>query len=833
MSYAIMLFNGANNHLDSRFNAGNKASLSKPDIAEQVYAFYKKFYSKNKLKIVSICNKDQTEEIKKIIARKGKTSRIKASNPQQKKLFAPQIAHNRLILVSGESRGSFNIKKSFNLTQAEDFAYLNFISSVLDNVLTKVLVEEQGLVDNLYIVTARISGYAELEFGYELTFKAKQLPLERTLNIAIAALNSLCSQLTPLIFTDVKKLEMAKFKLKSKSTDPVSLSTELLANFMDDGFARIGDGYSILSAQFDKKRVIEVFNRLKNAKSVITFIGRIKSTKSKTLAKGEKKGDQAQLEESRKLGNLAGEYSEQDLLLKKRLIKSTYLGEDFDAPHEDQEEDLVELDFFHPMFQVEAGFLELGENYSKIKARWVRYTPNPFKLSKKTLKKASQPPENMVQQISKTSAFFSRLNTKYSLPSVSIFIESFIVAKPTPELNANLEILAMILHARFNALNKMLSALNSGISITAKNGALVIRIHSVADNLKVMLPLVLKKILNGPKDSLKIEKDEKMAALDSAYLAREDKIPLQQYCTKALLRFINQETQLSRSQFMNYLRKIDKNGLVLSDLRIGRVYLEGHVDETVTDLVLKELVLKLDPTYSKTRETNFKLYKGAIDGFKSGKTVVLAVTPPSRDYKNHMYIHTFRTHQKRSNLKFYSTLEVLVSILDPLAFDYLRTTKQLGYVVYMLTSLINDEIFVNLVVQTTNMEQARPEVENFYRLAQKRLKDISEKELKSVVEGKLTAIKSPYPSLFTEVTNNFYQLVEGLEPGYDLQLAQYLEKNGVSKEVLMTAFVDIFGLKAADKIILDTDIYGEANKDSESEKKFVKNEKFDLVLFND
>ena len=280
VAYTNMLFNGDNKHVDSRFSCGNAHTLGKPDIGEKTFRFYKQQYAKNKLKIISVCNRDFTPQIEKILSNENVA--INSHLPPQKKLQPPKLAENRLFLIKAETSDGLIISKSINLKK-EDYGYLGFIASILDNVLTQILIEDLGLVDRLTTSQRLAKEYGEFEVSIDLSVKGKR-ELQSTIDAVFGALNSLDLLFREEIFEDVKKISKTIFQLETKPNDAYGFAESMLFNFIDYGFTRITEGYTILSLDFDRQKIEEIWQKLRKSKSKFTFLGKLKSSRLRGLS---------------------------------------------------------------------------------------------------------------------------------------------------------------------------------------------------------------------------------------------------------------------------------------------------------------------------------------------------------------------------------------------------------------------------------------------------------------------------------------------------------------------------------------------------------------------
>ena len=824
VQFANMLFNGDNDHIYSRFTIGNTNSLQKPDIISKLYDFYQHFYAKNKLRVVTVCNKDHKAEIERVIGRKDVN--IPSYRPGQKKLSAPNIRKNRFILVKGETSDSLLITKYLDI-DLEEFGYLGFVTSILDNVLTKVLIEEQTLVDSFTTAQEYSKEFAEIEINIDLSLKGKKR-LEETLDIVFGVLNSLDTLFNQEVFDDVKNQAKKAYKLLSKPSQSYDFVEGLLQNYLLYGFEKMEGGSTIINLKFDKQKIVDVWKKMKTAKSIIIFTGKLRSTKKK----GADFKPGINLEKSQKLGNLGEKYNQKDVL-KRRLTDYSYLGIKR-TNGKPQQHGVIELDFYHPEYQLEAGYLDLNNDFEKMKKKGIKYTPNPFKMSDETLKSASQTPTNLIKELSVSPLFYSRLNTKYPLFSVGIYIDFYVDGPLSPEVNANLVILEIILRRRFQLTNERLSTYESVISSSTSPGMLTLAIGTTHDNLKPIIKILREKLLNGRnKKKIWITRDEKKYALDDYYTSLQNKVPIMSYSQEVLKRFLKSKVTLTRSQTMKYLRKLDKVGIPVPKFKVGRIYTEGYVNDNVNNFVVNELVTKLDPSFSHKTKFDYKKYDYITEGFKKGKTVVLGMAPMIKDDKNKVYAHLFRTDQKKSNEKFYACALVLKSILYNSAFAYLRTKKQLGYVVDAGIIYSNKEIFMMIFVQTTDVNRARPEVENFYRLAETELGELTDEKVKGLTQNVISQLRSPYSSVYEESADNHSNLREGINPDYDARVATYLEEGHVKKATLMNTFKDVFQGKISQKIIVDSSLKPGPQKYGVGGNQYIHGEEFAVQFFED
>ena len=823
--YAEKIFNGDYTHPISHFQTGDKTTLQIPNIAENEYSFYQQYYAKNKLRIATVCNRDFTTELSEILSNSEEIT-IPDQRPPQNKLKAPKITQNRLIIVRGESPDSLSISKSFDLEQ-KDLGYLEFITSVWDNVLTKILILEEALINSITTSHSMIKEYANVELSMELSLKGKE-KIEPILHIVYGVLNSLESLFNKEIFDDVKRISQISFDLEDKPQDAFDFSSDLLRSFIDNGFTRIKEGYSVKSLNFDKNRILSIWKDLRKAKSIIIFVGRVKSSRTK----GSNLKPGLNFEASNQLANLAGKYKQADLL-QNRLVDYSYLGLK-GRNHLNQYQGLVQIDFYHKQFQLEAGYIFLDNQLDQRTQTGVKYTPNPFQISEKTLRSMTEAPGNVVKTLFATKAFYSRLNTKHSFNSFGVFIDIYTEVKPSGKLNCDLTIIEIILGKRLQLINEKLSDFNSGISVSQSNGQLTLEILTTPDNIQPVTKIVFQRLFNGDRPGqILIKESEKKYALDKYYSILDNKITVLGYYRDILNSVVNGDLVLRRSAAKHYLRDIDQTGLNIPNFRVGKIYVEGHVDNKINEFIINELARKIDHKYYLKQSFDLSPYKHPSLGFKEGKTVVIGFESMRKEDKNQVYIHIFHTNHKTSNVEFYSKIRVLRSILHDLAFYYLRTKKQLGYIVQAYLINHDGEIMIAVLAQTANVAKAKIEFENFYRIAEKKFKELTEEKVRSIVANEISGLRSEYPSVYAEAGDNHSNLDDGLLPDYSLRLAEYLEKGKVTAKSISELYGKIFSCQESRKMIFDSTVQEGKKGYSVGENGYVKGEKFEVVWFKD
>ena len=436
------------------------------------------------------------------------------------------------------------------------------------------------------------------------------------------------------------------------------------------------------------------------------FVGKVKSTRSKVVDK--KLG--LNLENSRKLANLGKKYS-QGKLLSNRLTDYNYLGQ-AKRNGRPRYQGAVELDFYHPEYKLEAGFIDLKNNLAPRKRVSVTYTANPFTISDDVLKKITESPSNEIKLVSVANSFYSRKNTKYSIVSASVYIDLYVEGMLAPKVNTNLAVLQLVLEKRLQLINENLAVYKSSINVQHYNSMISINIDAVHGNAKKISELVVSKLFTGDGKIKAISKEEKRYALDKHYSSLEYAVPILDYSQTAIKRFINSLTVQPRSKAMDYLKKMDRSGILTTSFKVGRVYLEGHVDDELNDHIVNDMVRKIDPNFDPKKHFDFSRYQFKTEGFKQGKTVVLGVKPMKEEDRTKVYTHLFKTSEKKENKRFLAELMVLKTFLYQQALQYLRHEKGLGYLVDVSIAYNNEDIMMMVSLLTHHVHKARPEFEN-------------------------------------------------------------------------------------------------------------------------
>ena len=824
--YAVKLYNGDNKHPDSLFATGNKKTLGKPGIGDKVYQFYKENYAKSKLKMVTICNKDYSENLKRLISRDEVA--IPDHRPPQKVLKAPIIKQNKLILLKSQTT-KIRIHKYFDIKDPIEYSYLDFLTSVLDNVLTANLIEEEPLADSLETSFYIYRQYTEVDIDIYLSFKGKQ-KLQPVLDVVYGALNSLDQLFSEEIFDEIKEESKRSFNLRSKSTDASTTSEDILRKFMVYGFDRIFEGRTILEVNFDKLKIEEVWNNLKKAKSLIVVLGNYKSTytKGKSLKEG------IDLEGSQKLGDLSSKYTV-DQLLERPLFPYNYLDLKEKSEQKKEEEKLPKIDFFHPMLLMSSGYVVLDDRFDHTKKMSLKYSHNPFSKVSKVLSTTTQKDKEVVLDLSTTTSFYSRYNSRYRLHSLSMFLDLFINEGTTKEVNTHLQLLSIILGKRFQLLNEKLDSCKSQVYFSIGNRRLTINIDSLIGSFNTIADVVLKKIFNGPgAGEFSISENEKKFALDKLYEDTKAVYSVKYYGRAAEQRFTALSIQQTRSEMKAYLKKLDKTGIPVPKMMVGRLYTEGYITSLTNDYIIKKIAETIDSSFNPKSEFDSSKYDYDFEGFSRTETVVLVLNTANDIDKNEAYFHVFRTHKHKDDKHASAVLGLLTDFLNKRAYDYLRTDKQLGYDVRLSASIRNKEIFIVLFVETTKIVASRAEFENFYRRMEKEIPEISDEAFKIMIENTISDMRAPYSNLYSEAQDNYDNFSIGIRPDYSLDMANYLENGNVKKEDLVSAYLNIFRCKTAEKIIVDTFI-GKKSQSSYNVggNPYIVGEKYKLVYFED
>ena len=803
---------------------GNFHSLNKQDVAEKTFDFYQQFYAKNKLKIVTVCNKDKTKRIKKIIAREADS--LSDKRPAQKSLSAPRIYHNRLILIKAETTDKLIITKYLDVSES-DYAYLSFITTVYDNVLTQVLIEEEKVVDSLTTTRGVNDGIAEVEIRMELSFKGKE-KLRPVLDSTFATLNSLHLLFNKNTFEEVKADDTIAFKLRDKPGDAFQLSHSLLDNFIDFGFEGIERGFSLVEAEYHRIRIINLWRRLKSGKSLLFFVGKLESTRSK----GGKMKPGFNLDESVREANLGSKYSE-SALLDTRLTDFSYLGENKKKNGDAEFRGKIVLDFYHPEYKLDVGYLKIST--TDLRRSSIKYSPNPFKVSNETLGSVSKTPTGLVKDLSESNSFYSRLNTKYALFSLSVFIDLFPDEnKLSGRFNTEFQALKILLDKRFARINDFLENLKSRISTIVRGGVLTLRIDTTPDNVKAISDIIIKQFFDHPV-GIAFPDDEKNYALNRLYSSLTDKIPILIHSKNVLKRYINSKTVQSRKEAIKQIKKIDKPGLRMPRFRVGRVYTEGYINDKLNDYIVNDLVRKVDPKFDPKKDFDFGKYQRELQGFskRKQKTVVLGLRSLAEEDRNEVYIHLFRTKRRRSDLQYYSAALVLREIVHQTAMEYLRTKQQIGFVVEVDLLEENGELLFRLLVQTTDIERARQLVELFYILMEKGLGSLTKKKLLGYTRRVRDRIGRHFGTVFEEAGVNHWNIMEEIKPGYGERISSYLRKGSVKKELLLSVFLDVFRCGTSKKIIVDSTVGENDTRYSVGPAPFIISEKYEVRFYSD
>ena len=540
--------------------------------------------------------------------------------------------------------------------------------------------------------------------------------------------------------------------------------------------------------------------------------------------------------ESQELGNLDYKYTQKELL-NSRLTDYSYLG--YTQPNgEAQHPGLAVLDFFHPEFLLEAGYLILDDSFEQKTNKKIKYRPNPFSMSEETIQSARQKPENKIDVATAANSFMARLNTRYPLRSASVYLDLYIDSKATPERNLELEVIEKILAKRLRLVNEQLSPFESQISTGVINGGILINIDSTVENIRKICQIILERLFgidekagNGQKIEISVE--EKEDVLDEIYSNLDTKNPIMSYSMRAFNRYVKSEILLTLTTAKKHLRKLDQTGIQVPKFRVGRLYSEGYVDNDLSDYLVNYLALKIDENYDPQKNFNFDFFDYDLTGFEHGKTVVLGVQTQLEEDPNQAYLHIFKTNHKQTEKLFYSKMMILESILYDTAFDYLRTQKQLGYVVDSGMAVKNGEIFVLVFVQTTEVDRARKEVEQFYREVEKAIVNLSDQSLATIKGNVVAKLSSPFSSVYSESGSNHDFLVNGLGIEFDFRMAEYIEQLEVAREDLLEAYLEVARCKTADKLILDSTLKAGQNKYSVGEDGYVDGEEFVIVRFED
>lgn len=280
-------------HPESAFTIGNYATLNKTDIPEKVGKFYSDYYGLDILKMVTICSGVDIAKLSKVLSNtEGNTISTKAKK-RLVHLKAPIVKQDMVLFIHANQKIQIDIEFKINVARDHSDS-LVFVLETAGKVLEETLIANK-LALSSSINIEFVYDYTTVSFGIAPTMLGNR-SLGAILQIVKASIDSVEKYLTDEEFKRLKREKLIEFYIKQKNSDAFSLTQSLLQNLQDYGVEKIFSG-AFIPEIHNKKHIHDVFDALRTTKMIVSVIGDFKISDVKDVTRENRKEITASLEE--------------------------------------------------------------------------------------------------------------------------------------------------------------------------------------------------------------------------------------------------------------------------------------------------------------------------------------------------------------------------------------------------------------------------------------------------------------------------------------------------------------------------------------------------------
>lgn len=755
----------------SWFSIGNHKTLRHEGIQDEVFNFYKEFYTTKKMNVVVIGNSDDNGSIDKFMESiesvMNKPRNSLSDKPQTKEVTYDVPLYEKVpsMLFIGQ-KGVSMLKFSFGLkikgVSRFDFEnHANFVADYLNKQ-----VQQQISVENYY-------GYNQ-DMGVETMDN-----LQAKMEVNFAQTNYGKKNITNIIRIVDHCIKMAKKYLltsENKKTYQDTTNTKFLlsqtsnlfvySQFLSQNIAHYGaenafSGRYGLIENMNDSIINKIFDQLTSEKMLVTYIDDFHKESSL-----KEQTDQ----------NLASKklFKAYDLTQKlDKKIQSKELKFDKESKKElkDNKNDKIVLDQYLIDYNVFYHFQEFDSNFMKnFKIRLLELPPkveqNPFLPKKAELdyikgfqKSFETKDNNLVKIFEDSNNFWYKQVNHFQTPVVAVTLTFDLNTYVTDlekkikiklkkyERQAFNRILAKFWILRLDSLNINLSEINASRIVAFTQGKIKIMLTMPEYSFEKVLNVIIQKINVTGQD---VQKD-KVSLLQFTEAenstAKEVKYPIlksldqkHRYscfilkscnCEDKHLKFLQSKKYEQIKFYFEKPRQIF--GLVIGSIKLDKI---------------KESMTKVKNDFSIVKE---ELKERKLINFEGEYLPVFRKVNQQGDTGKGNVFYSSAFEIDKIDPENIGTGKFLSLFLHNEAFTYLRQKKQLGYNVHVSSRILANKLLIELTIIGQDIQKIEEESEKFFGQVEEKIKNLDQKKVDMLVKTISSLYLDDWKSIADEV----------------------------------------------------------------------------------
>jgi len=720
--------------------------------AHDAYEFYKKLYSLDRIKLITICNEEMKavkpaiDMLSPIFPETDKLSIV----PEKEGLKAPRFSRETLVLIKSRDptqRTTVYVSIDIDTNNLHSSGMVHFLLGLLEDLLENTLILK-NLAVNVEIEKKFVFGFVEIKILIENSPQGNEalLPIIKVINGAIFKLKELNTQEN---FDEIQRRKMAHLYLDGKVKNSLDEASTLLNNFEKFGVKELFSGGSIPEI-FDLEAGNKILDELRTKKKAYVVTGGFKTAGA----------EKVNFKDSHPL-----------LIAPMELIKNNMIEINFLGLNNNIEPTQVSLNIVHPELGIAYAYSYLPDNIgAEVDVDRMQLLEDDFQISRETVERLTDPPSGEFRTLKSEDNWIELINKKYSFPAVSTRITFY----PDPaHLDQNIthtefNILKRIWEDRASRVNELLNDYHGNIRFDSFHSRLVLVIDVPLDNLEVTENIVLNNILKKAPTAKELST---AYYIYSNYLMRE--LTAEEDAIDRLEMLINLDYP-SREQEINHIRELYIKSSFMKKPMVGLVYIEGYIESTELQ---SQIVSQLDSEF-RNRKLDPKDFLDRISIFlEDNEKPVMIQYPPRNPHDDKLLLSAYYIGDDKGKNIYIPALTVLSTMLASFVPTFIQNHKEFmfmkisSYITQVSTHQVLSLMFIGYskVIQTKALA-------SFIVEFKETLKSLDEKTIKDVVDLEVRLLSPGGSELYEEAHSRFKYLMEGFNIDQREELAKKLRK---------------------------------------------------------